>query len=138
MRKRIMETVLPTIFGIFAVVGLLVIFNLIVHNGNAFTSPDNGFFKFFVPLTTIIALSIQFILVHPFWKKFKSQKKVWGLTLFQFTAIHCIISGLIFGLVFWEISFGIKEIISLSITGIISFAVYWTVNLLTLNWINKS
>ena len=137
MKTKIIETILPTILGILTVLGILVVFNLIVHNGDAFNSPDNGFFKLFVPIATIIALTIQFTLTLPFWKKFKSKKKVWGLTLFQFTALLCIISGLTFGLVFWETNFGISELILVSITGIIAFSVYWTMNLLTLKQIDK-
>ena len=51
-----------------------------------------------------------------------------GLTLFQFTALLCILSGLIFGLVFWERDLGYNELIFISLTGIIAFSVYWTVN----------
>jgi len=138
MKTKIIETILPTILGILTVLGLLVVFNLIVHNGDAFNSPDNGFFKLFVPIATIIALTIQFTLTLPFWKKFKFKKKVWGLTLVQFTGMLCLISGLIFGLVFWEPSFGINEFFLVFLTGIVAFTVYWTVNLFTLKQINKS
>ena len=137
MKTKIIATILPTILGILTVLGLLVVFNIIVHNGDAFNSSDNGFFKLFVPIATIIALTIQFTLTLPFWKKFKSLKKVWGLTLFQFTALLCIIPGLTFGLVFWESNFGINELILVSLTGIIAFSVYWTVNLLTLKQIDR-
>lgn len=137
MKTKIIETILPTTLGILTVLGLLVVFNLIAHNGDAFNSPDNGFFKLFVPIATIIALTIQFTLTLPFWKKFKSQKKVWRLTLVQFTGLLCLISGLTFGLVFWEASFGISELILVSLTGIIAFTVYWTVNLLTLRQLDK-
>ncbi|HPU23276.1 MAG TPA: hypothetical protein PL149_03860 [Candidatus Kapabacteria bacterium] len=137
MKTKIIETILPTTLGILTVLGLLVVFNIIVHNGDAFNSPDNVFFKLFVPTATIIALTIQFTLTIPFWKKFKTQKKVLGLTLFQFTALLCIISGLTFGLVFWETSFGISELILVSLTGIVAFTVYWTVNLLTLRQLDK-
>ena len=137
MKAKIIRTILPTIFGIFAVLGILVSFNLIVHNGNAFASPDNGFFTLFVPLATMIALTIQFTLTLTFWTKFKLQKKVWGMNLFQFTALLCLISGLTFGLVFWETNFGINELILVSLTGIIAFSVYWTVNLLTLKQIDR-
>jgi len=137
MKTKIIETILPTTLGILTVLGLLVVFNLIVHNGDAFTSPDNGFFKLFVPIVTIIALSIQFTLTLPFWRKFKSQKKVWGLTIVQFTGLLCLISGLTFGLVFWESNFGIKELFLVSLTGIVSFTLYWTVNLLTLKQLDK-
>lgn len=137
MKAKIIETILPTIFGILTVLGLLVVFSLIVYNRHAFNSPDNGFFKLFVPIATIIALTIQFTLTLPFWEKFKSQKKVWGFTLFQFTALLCIISGLTFGMVFWDPSFGIIDLILASLTGIVAFSVYWTVNLLTLKQINR-
>lgn len=137
MKTKIIETILPTLFGILTVLGILVLFNIIVHNGDAFNSPDNGFFKLFVPITTIIALIIQFTLTLPFWKKFKSQKKVWGLTLFQFTALLCLISGLTFGLVFWETNLGINELLSVSLTGIVAFTVYWAINLFTLKQIDR-
>ena len=137
MRTKIIETIVPTILGIMTVVGLLGGFNLIVHNGDAFNSPDNSFFKLFVPIATIMALTIQFTLTLPFWKKFESKKKVWGLTLFQSTALLCIISGLAFGLVFWETNFGIKELILVSLTGFVAFTVYWSVDLLTLKLLNR-
>ncbi len=137
MKNKILKTIFPTLLGIFAVLGLLMLFNLIVHNGRAFNSPDNGFFSLFVPIIIIIAMIIQFFLVLPFLEKFKSQKKKWGLTIFQFTIILCIISGVIFGLVCWERSFGINELIFLSITGIVAFLVYWLVNFLTLKQLNK-
>jgi hypothetical protein len=137
MKTKIIGTILPTLLGILSVLVLLLVFDLIMHNGDAFNSPDNGFFKLFVPITTIIALIIQFTLTLPLWKKFKFQKKNWGLTLFQFTAILCIMSGLVFGFVFWETNFGIKELIHLFLTGIIAFSVYWTVNLLTLKQIDS-
>ena len=137
MKTKIVGTILPTIFGILTVLGLLVVFNLIVHNGDAFNSPDNGFFKIFVPIATVIALTTQFTLALNFWNKFKSNKKVWGLTLFQFTALLCIISGLTFGLVFWEPNLGIKELFLVSLTGIVAFTVYWTINLLTLKKIDR-
>lgn len=137
MRTKIIETIFPPIFGILTVLGLLVVFNVIVHNGDAFNSPDNGFFTLFVPVATVIALAIQLTLTLPFWKKFKSHKKVYGLTLFQFTTLLCLLSGLIFGLVFWEINLGISELILVSLTGVVAFTVYWTVNLFTLRQLGK-
>lgn len=137
MKTKIIKTILPSIIGILTVLGLLFIFNLIVYNGDVLNSPDNGFFKYFVPFATIIAMIIQFTLTLPIWKKFKSNKKIWGMTLIQFTGLISIIAGLAFGLVFWETSFGINELIMVSITGIIAFAVYWTSNLLTLRHLDK-
>lgn len=137
MKTKIIKTILPTIFGILTVLGLLAIFNLIVHGRDVFTSPDNGFFKYFVPFATIIALTIQFFLTLPFWKKFKARKKVWGMALIRFTGLLCISSGLAFGLVFWEPVFGFIELIWVTLTGLFAFTVYWTVNLLTLRQLDK-
>ena len=134
---KILKIILPTMFGILTVLGLLVLFNLIVNNGDAFTKPDNGFFKCFVPIATIIAMTIQITLTLPFWEKFKVREKIWGLTIFKFTGLLCIVSGLIFGFVFWERDFGIDELILVSLTGIIAFTVYWTINLFTLRQLEK-
>lgn len=73
MKTKIIETILPTTLGILTVLGLLVVFNLIVHNGDALSASDNGFLKLFVPITTVIALTIQVTLTLPFWEKFKSK-----------------------------------------------------------------
>ena len=137
MKAKIIKTILPTIFGILTVLGLLIIFNLIVYNGDAFTKPDNGFFKYFVPIAVIIAMIIQVTLTLPFWKRFKTHKKIFGLTLVKFTGLLCIVSGLTFGFVFWERNFGINELILVSLTGIIAFTVYWAVNLITLRQLDK-
>lgn len=132
MKTKIMRIVLPAVLGIITVLGLLIVFNLIVHNGDAFTKPDNGFFKFFVPITTIIAIIIQATITLPIWESFKHRKKILRLTLTEFTGIICVISGLTFGFVFWERDLGINELILVSLTGLIAFAVYWTINLTTL------
>ncbi len=137
MRNKVIKTIFPTILGIATVLGLLVVINIIFYNADAFSKPDNGFFSLFVPITTLIALAIQFVLTLPFWEKFKSQKKVWRLTLLQFTAVLCIILGLIFGLMFWERSFGYSELFYVSLIGIIAFSIYWAINLLILKQLDR-
>jgi len=137
MKTKIIKTILPTIIGILVVLGLLVIINLIVYKGDGFSSPDNGFFKYFVPIATIIAMIIQFFLTLPIWDKFKSRKKIWKLTLIQFTGLLCLIAGFAFGFVFHDPSFGIIDLIMVSLTGIIAFTVYWTSNLITLRQLDK-
>lgn len=137
MKAKITKTILPPIVGIFTVIVFLIAFNLIVYNGDVFSDPANSFFKLYVPIATIIALAIQLTLTLNFWRKFKKQNKVWGMTLFQFTALLCIISGMIFGLVFWESNLGINELLLVTLTGIVSFTLYWTANLLTLNQLDK-
>ena len=138
VKGTLIKTFLPVLSGIFSVLFLLVLYNIAFHNGDAFNKPDNGFFKVFVPLTTLVALIVQFFLAIPIWKHFKSGKKIFGLTLTVFTGVICIISGLIFGLIFWERDLGITEFIAISLTGIVAFTSYWTVNLVTLSYIDKT
>ena len=137
MKTKIIKTILPTIFGLLTVLFLLLIYNFIVFKGDVFNKPEDGLFTFFVPFVTIIAILIQFFLTLPIWKKFKSNKKVIKLTLIQFTGLLCIVSGLVFGLVFWDPSFGIIDLIWGLLTGIIAFTVFWTINLLTLKKLDK-
>lgn len=135
--EKIIKSTLPVIIGILTVLALLVIYNIIVYNGDALNQPDDGFFKYFVPFAIIIAILIQITLTLPFWEKFKSRVKVIGLTIVPFTGLISIVGGLAFGLVFWEPNLGSNELIAVTIDGIIAFAVYWSSNLLTLKLLEK-
>lgn len=137
MKANITTILVPVISGILAVLVVLFLFNLLVYGGDILKSPDNGFLTLFVPITTLFALAVQYLLTIPFWKKFKTRTKVWGLNLIQFTGLLSIISGAIFGLVFWERNFRLKELILVTLTGIVAFAIYWTVNLLILKRLDK-
>lgn len=132
MKAKIITTLVPTLLGIAAVLALLVLFNVVVHRGDAFQAPDNGFFSFIVPVTTAAAIIIQFFLTLPVWQQFKTHGKVLGLSLVPFTVLLCLLSGLLFGLVFWERSYGPMELLWQFLTGFIAFSVYWAVNLFVL------
>ena len=118
------------------VLAILVILNLIMYNGDAFSKPDNGFHTVCAD-SNAYSNNNSFTLTLPFWKRFQSRKKVWGLTLIPVTIILCIISGLFFGLLFWERDLGFSEFVGVSLTGVIAFFVYWTVNILTLRKIDS-
>ena len=124
--------IIPPIAGILTVLGILIVINVIFHGGSAFQTPDNGFFKYFVPIALAMAILIQITLVLPFWNKFRSGQKILKLSLIPFTMLVILVSGLAFGFIFWEEEFGRSELMSTSLTGIIAFAVYWTVNLMIL------
>ncbi|MDD2412519.1 MAG: hypothetical protein RBS19_09950 [Bacteroidales bacterium] len=131
------KTILPSLLGILAVLVILGAFNLIAHNGDAFDTSNLDFFSYFVPITIIIALIIQFFITLPLWEKLKLQKKVCGLSCFQFSTVLCVLFGIVFGLVFWETSLGFVELAKVSSTGFIAFAVYWFVNLWTIKKLDK-
>lgn len=137
MKTRILKTLLPVIFGIIAVLALLFIYNVIINKGISYNYSDRRFYTLFIPIAIIAAITIQFVMYLPFWEIYKIRKKILGLRLVPFTGLLTIVSGLIFGIVFWETSSGIKELVLLTITGIIAFAVYWSVNLLTVRQLDK-
>jgi hypothetical protein len=138
MKAKIIKTFVPTLAGIIMVLSILILINVLISGGSVFRTPDNGFFKIFVPIATLIALVIQLLITLPVWERFRSGKKIVGLSLFPFTVIIIVISGLAFGYVFWEPIAGYKELMGISITGIGAFAVYWSVNILLLYKIDKN
>ncbi len=138
MKTKIMETLFPTVSGITAVLLLLALYNLILHRTDAFSYPDRDFFNLVVPAATLIALIVQYTLTLPLWKRFQLGQKVLGMTLVEFTTVLCLFSGMFFGLVFWDSGDGIPELIFIMLTGVVAFAVYWTVNLLILKWLIKN
>jgi uncharacterized membrane protein YedE/YeeE len=138
MKAKITGTFIPTLTGIFIVLGILILINVLFFGGTVFSTPDNGFFSIFVPIATLIALIIQLLITLPVWARFRSGKKIVGLSLFPFTVIIIIISGLAFGYVFWEPIAGHKELMGITLTGIGAFAVYWSVNILLLYKIDKN
>ncbi len=135
--KTIIKIVFPVVFGVFGVLALLALFNIFVNNRDVFSVPDNGFLVYFVPATMLIAMIIQIKLTLPLWRMFRTQKKVWGFGIIKFTLLISSISGLIFGFVFWERDFGTGELLAISLTGIIAFSVYWSINLMTLRRLDK-
>jgi len=138
MNVKILNIIIPPIAGIVTVLGILILINMIFQGGSVFHTPDNGFFKYFVPFTLAMAILIQITLVLPFWNKFRSGQKILKLSLIPFTMLIILISGLAFGFVFWEKQFGWTELVATSLTGIIAFAVYWTVNLMILKRFHRT
>jgi hypothetical protein len=138
MKARILKTVIPVLAGIGMVLGILILLNVLISGGSVFRTPDNGFFSIFVPVSTLIAIVIQLLITLPVWTRFRSGKKIAGLSLFPFTVIIIVISGLAFGYVFWEPIAGYKELMGISLTGIGAFAVYWSINILLLYKIDKN
>ncbi len=134
MKQRIQLTILPVIAGVASVLLVLLIINLLFHSGDVFRHPDNGFLLTFVPFTLFMAFFIQYWFVLPIRKRFLVQKKVWNHTLFQFTALLCVFSGIAFGWIFRERDLGWTEWFWVSLTGLLAFALYWTVNLLMMNY----
>ena len=132
MRTKLGKILLPTALGFMAVLGVLIAINVVFKGGTVFTESDNGFFMYFVAPAFVIAALIQYNLTLPYWKKFIISKKIFGLGMVEFVGLLSIVSGLIFGLVFWERDYGFTEFILVSLTGIVAFAIYWTVNVTTL------
>ena len=137
MKTKIIETIFPPVCGILAVFAVLALYNLIVRRGDAFSYPDRGFFNLVIPAATLILLIVQYTLALPLWKRFQLNQKVMGMGLIEFTTLVCLFSGMFFGFVFWEPGDGIGELLFITLTGVVAFAVYWAMNLLTLKWLEK-
>jgi hypothetical protein len=137
MKSKLLKIVLPTIVGVISVLGILFIFNIIFENESVIHSHDRKFYILFLPVTTICALIIQYLLALRLWDRFIKQQRVLGMNLFQFTSLLIIICGLIFGFTFWERSCGFDELIWVSLTGVFAFAIYWTCNLIILKQLER-
>lgn len=137
MKTTFKKIIFPPLLGIFVVLTLLTIVNFVLFEGDVWSAGDIKFLKYFLPFSVVASIVIQFALTLPFWIKFKSHKKVWGLSIIPFTMIISVIAGLAFGLVFWDKSFGIVDLIAASLTGILAFGIYWTCNLLTMRRLDK-
>jgi hypothetical protein len=133
-----MKTVLPVICGIFAVLTLLFVYNIILTKDISYNNSDLRFYLYFLPAALIILIVIQITLLLPCWEVFKLKKKILGFGIIPFTFFLTFVSGLIFGVLFWETSAGIIEFLLLTLTGIVSFAVYWSVNLITIKQLDKN
>jgi hypothetical protein len=137
MKITILKIIAPPLLGIFVVLSILTSMRFIIYDGFVWAEGDIKFLKYFLPFSIVASIIIQFVLTLPFWTKFKTHKKVWGLSIIPFTVIISIVAGLAFGLVFWDKSFGIVDLIAASLTGILAFGIYWTCNLLALRRIDK-
>lgn len=137
MKTKILMTILPSLIGVMDVLGALFIFNLIFGNKIVLGSKDIQFFTIFVPLSILCSIVIQNLLTLRIWERFKSQSYFMGMTLFQFTSLIIVVGGIIFGLVFWEKRDGVSELIMLTITGIVAFAIYWATNFMILRKIEQ-
>jgi len=129
---KLLKIFIPVISGIMSVLVLLFIYNLLFHNGDILQRPDNGFLTLFVPVTLLVALIIQYLLVLPLFSKINPYGKLLGMSMFQLSVVMILLSGIIFGFVFWERDLGISELIWVTLTGIVAFSVYWFVNLFIL------
>lgn len=137
MKKTVLKTFLPTLSGIITVLFILIVINVIFFNATAFKTPDYGFFKTFVPITTTLALAIQFFITLPVWKQFVKKGMFIGMKLIPFTMLVILIFGVTFGFVFWERNYGLRELVATTLTGIVAFTIYWFINITFLRFLEK-
>ena len=133
MKTKIINSIVPPILGILTVLILLIGGALLFSSQTNLTylfESDKNFYLYLVPAIMFIAIIIQFALTLPILKRFKNNKRIIGLKLIPFTIIISIVGGLGFGLLFWETQFGVIDFLYGTLTGIIAFAIYWTINLL--------
>ncbi|WP_018615976.1 hypothetical protein [Segetibacter koreensis] len=144
MNFKLLKIFLPTLTSF---IGLVGIFN--------FEDKYHKFFSIAAPnsdpgpqidIPLLIVLTIPFTLalifealaVLPFWTKIKENRRVFGLKLWQIIALISLSLGLLVGVVtLYKEGFKKEVIIScLMITA--TFAIYWSINFLTLTFIDRS
>jgi len=140
MKTRIINSIVPPIMGILTVLILLIGGTLLFTSQTSLTNlfeSDKNFYLYLVPATILIGIIIQFALILPILKRLKNNKKIIGLKLIPFTIIISVIAGLAIGFLFWETRFGTTDLLYGTLAAIIAFAIYWTINLLTVQFFDS-
>jgi Kef-type K+ transport system membrane component KefB len=135
---KIFKTIIPVILSILTIYGLLEI-EAVLRAGKLGIETDLHFDSGFqlVLILTMIAILIQTAFTLPTWNYFRKAKKFLKLTLRQFFTILCVILGISFGFLFWARNLGIQDFFIACLIGFVLSAIYWTVNLVTLNQLEK-
>jgi hypothetical protein len=134
MRQIFVKIFAPSFFGTIAVVAALELDEKINPAKN-----DSWSFNSLTPYLyfsmLILALILQTVLIIPIVSRRIKKKKF--TSLFYLIMALSLIFGTIGGFCLWEKDFGIKDIIQ-SLAIVISLnLLYWTINILTLNKIEK-
>lgn len=139
MKTKLLKILIPPIIGFLIILGTLILIAFIrVENFQLIESKwDIYFLGILVTIALIIAMIIQSTLTIQVWEKFKTNKKVWGLTIFQLTCLVCLISGLAFGFFFWERMFEINDLLQSILLGLVAFTIYWVTNIISLKIIDR-
>ncbi len=136
MKKRMLKSTIPVILAIMEVVILLAIANYII-DPNAFLNiskcENQQFFFVIIPIVAVLGILVQFFIAIPLWNRFRVEKKVIGINLFQFILLITLIGGLVFGFLFWERDYGIIEFWLVTATGVSAIGVYWVANALVMS-----
>lgn len=132
MKKIITKTTIPVMVGIFNVLFLLVVVKFAIYGELNFVAKDANLLKYFLPTSITGAVIVQYFIVLPIWKKFAENNKVIGITIIPFTALVCLVGGIVFAYLFWERDLGQVELLAVFLTGLIAFTIYWSSNLVLL------
>ena len=147
MTSKILKIFLPTTIAFIAFVGLLKLED-IFHNQLFPTNQDidNGAAESLSNFLLVIALILPYIfcllaqklIVIPFWTKIKIRKTSFGLRLWQILTLSIIFVFVITFLYGLLADYTIKLLLVDCIVFTLMFAVYWTINFLTLEMIDTT
>lgn len=137
MKKIIAKTTIPVLIGIFNVLFLLFVVDYAIYGNLDFLTKDIVLLKYFLPISIAGAVIVQYFIVLPVWKRFAENNKVIGLTIIPFTALICLLGGIVFAYLFWERDLRQGELLAVFLTGLIAFAIYWSSNLMLLKRLDR-
>lgn len=130
MKKVIAKTIAPVLIGIFNVLFLLFIVDYAIYGNLDFLTKDFELLRYFLPISIVGAVIVQYFIVLPIWNRFAKNNKVIGLSIIPFTTLVCLLGGIVFAYVFWERDLGLGELLAVFLTGLIAFTIYWSSNLI--------
>ncbi len=137
MKKIITKTTIPVMIGIFNVLFLLVVVKFAIYGELNFVAKDANLLKYFLPISIVGAVTVQYYIVLPIWKRFAKNNKVIGLSIIPFTTLVCLLGGIAFAFLFWERDLGIGELLAVFLTGLIAFIIYWSSNIMLLKHLDR-
>ena len=145
MTAKSIKILVPTIVSLLAVAGLLMIeefFHDYFFVPDSYSDTPVPFdFAFYLVLiipVIFIACTFQAFVTLPLWTKFRHKEKSMVFRLWYFVILFSLLGGISFGLLFWSNKLSFADLIQTTFIGTILCAFYWTLNLLTLSFIDRT
>ena len=142
--SKILATLLPTSIGLLILICILQLRQSIINYDLPFDDTmtfDPLFdFRYFIWLYLVIfifAITFQYFVSAKIWSKYKNGEKFFGLNLRVLVSLSSLLFGIISGIVFSYNRPDIQNLLVNATTWTGLALVYWSTNLLVLNFIDN-
>ena len=131
---KILKITVPTLLGMIALFSFIYLSESEPNAGDDIHFIDDEII--FYPLAFFLIL-FQLVFILPIWNKYKSNIRLFNLSLPLLVLTSSILSGLCFGLLLWSSKLGIKDFFIGSLIFTSSFLIYFLINFSTLFLLEK-